>query len=307
MVVHVERVLLGSPLQAVFRWRAGNRLAVLAYHAVDDEDSFSRHLDYVRAHCNPVSLDEVLAAIAGETRLPRHAVLITFDDADRTVLDRAVPLVRERGLPAVAFVVTGHLDGRQPFWWAEVEHLVRAGATASGFEGLGSSELVRRMKLVPEERRRSVLAELRRTSPGPTPDHRHLRSEDLGVLQAAGVAIGNHTVTHPCLPRCSDEEVRKQIVKAHESIVDVTGSEPAAFAYPNGDWDPRAERILTELGYRAAFLFDHALTRPGRDPLRLSRVRTDSTVSQQRLELIVSGLHPALHRLRERVSKGSPR
>jgi peptidoglycan/xylan/chitin deacetylase (PgdA/CDA1 family) len=306
-VAPVERVLLGSPLQRLFRWRAGHRLAVLAYHAVEDEESFSRHLDFVRASCNPVSLDEVLAASAGEARLPRHAVLITFDDTDRTVVQRAVPLLRERGVPAVAFVVTGFLDSRRPFWWTEVEHQVRAGATANGFERLGAGDLVRRMKLVPEERRRSVLAELRRTSPTAAPDHPHLRSHDLGALLTAGVAIGNHTVTHPCLPRCSEEEVTKQIVKAHESIAGLTGSSPVAFAYPNGDWDLRAERILAEMGYRAGFLFDHSLTRLDRHPLRMSRVRTASTVSVRRLELIMSGLHPALHRLRVRVSKGSPR
>jgi peptidoglycan/xylan/chitin deacetylase (PgdA/CDA1 family) len=160
------------------------------------------------------------------------------------------------------------------------------------------------MKLVPEERRRRMLAELRRSFPvsAPAPVHPQLRSEELRGLQTAGVAIGNHTVTHPCLPRCSEEQMREEIARAHERISSMTGSEPVAFAYPNGDWDARAEPMLAELGYRVAFLFDHALTSPKQDPLRMSRVRTDSTVSLERLSLIVSGLHPTLHRLRSRFA-----
>jgi peptidoglycan/xylan/chitin deacetylase (PgdA/CDA1 family) len=291
-------------LQRFYGWRAERRLAVLAYHAIENEEAFSQHLDYLRTRCNPVSLDQVVAAAERKRELPRRAVLITFDDADRTVLERGLPLLRGHGFPAVAFVVTRHLDRRQPFWWTEVEHLAGAGATAEGFEGIGSADLVRRMKLVPEERRRSILADLRGTASEPAPSHPHLRSADLEALQTSGVAIGNHTASHPCLPRCSEEDVREEIARAHDTITGVTGSEPVAFAYPNGDWDPRAERVLGELGYRVAFLFDHALTRPERYPLRMSRVRTDSTVSLQRLSLIVSGLHPALHRLRSRLTRG---
>jgi peptidoglycan/xylan/chitin deacetylase (PgdA/CDA1 family) len=308
MAAGLDRVLRRSPLQAVFQARGGGRrLAVLAYHAVEDEEMFSRHLDYLAARYHPVSLDAVLAALARKAELPRRAVLITFDDADRTVLDRALPLLRARGLPAVAFVVTGQLDGNEPFWWTEVEHLVRAGGRARAFEGAGPIDIVRGLKQVPEQDRRAAIAELRASAPVSAPGHSQLRSADLRLLMEAGVSIGNHTETHPCLPRCSEEEMRREVLAAHQAIATATGAAPVAFAYPNGDWDPRAERALEGLGYRAAFLFDHALTHADGHPFRLSRVRTGSTVSLQRFALIVSGLHPALHRLRSRATRRTHR
>jgi peptidoglycan/xylan/chitin deacetylase (PgdA/CDA1 family) len=298
----MDRALLRSPLQRAFRWRASRSLGVLAYHAVEDPDTFTLHLEYVRRHCQPVSLEETLAAVAGRKGLPRHAVLLTFDDANQSVLDIGRELLSERGIPGVAFVVAGHLDGDQPFWWNEVEELVGAGGWAAGLEGLGPDEAVRRLKRVPEEHRRASVAELRATSPASASRHPHLRSEDLRDLDSAGIAIGNHTMTHPLLPRCSNAGVRTEIAEAHAALTAATGRHPRAFAYPNGDWDLRAERVLTELEYGAGFLFDHALARiPIRHPLRISRVRVGSATSIERLALVLSGVHPMVHRARSRL------
>jgi peptidoglycan/xylan/chitin deacetylase (PgdA/CDA1 family) len=134
---------------------------------------------------------------------------------------------------------------------------------------------------------------------GPPSRIPQLRSEDVRDLESAGVAIGNHTLTHPCLPRCTDDVLRQEIVQAHEKLTALLTTAPEAFAYPNGDWDPRAEACLAGLGYRSGFVFDHRISRlPLRNPLRVSRVRVNSSTSLDRFELILSGLHPVLHRLR---------
>jgi peptidoglycan/xylan/chitin deacetylase (PgdA/CDA1 family) len=128
-----------------------------------------------------------------------------------------------------------------------------------------------------------------------------LRRDELPLLEAAGVTVGNHTVTHPCLPQCDADKAVAEVQEAHRRLRDALGHEPRTFAYPNGDWDERAEKALAGAGYEAAFLFDHR-TNPAtpRHPLRISRLRVNSTTSLDRLAMIVSGLHPALHRARGR-------
>jgi peptidoglycan/xylan/chitin deacetylase (PgdA/CDA1 family) len=307
-VTRWERFLARSPVQPLFRWRASRELAVIAYHGIDDPESFARHLDKLRTRCSPVSLDEVCAAIESRAALPRRAVLITFDDADRTLVDHGLGLMTERGLPGVAFVVAGHLDGDRPFWWKEVEDLVRAGGTTTGFEGRSPLEVVGALKRIPDDRRHEAVAELRRTAKSRTTAFSQLRRADLPMLRSAGIEVGNHTMTHPILPYCSEDRMHEEITTAHEILEAVMGAAPTAFAYPNGDWDPRGERVLRELSYRAGFLFDHALVRPPvRHPLRISRVRVDSTASVERLLLILSGFHPALHHLRRRLTRGRVR
>ena len=285
----LDRLLARSPAQWAFHRRAGPRLVVLAYHAVDDPACFAAQLDHLVDAARPLPLDAVVDAVRDRRALPERAVLITFDDGARSVHDHALPLLRERGLPAVAFVVTGLLDTDEPYWWTEVEAL----ATSDG------PALVRRLKTVPDDDRLATIADLRRAASSPAPPVPNLRRQELRTLESAGIAVGNHSHTHPCLPRCRDDKIRAEVADAHAVLTDALGHAPVAFAYPNGDCDARTRQAVAACGYEVAFLFDHRVS-PAvpRDPLRVSRLRVDSTTSLDRLRTIVSGLHPAVHRLR---------
>jgi peptidoglycan/xylan/chitin deacetylase (PgdA/CDA1 family) len=295
-----DATLRRSPVQAVFRRRTANRLAVLAYHGVDDPAQLARQLDLLVARARPVDLDTVVGALHEGDPLPERAVLVTFDDGHRSVLELGLPLLRERGVPAVAFVLPGLLGTDRPFWWHETGALVDAGGLADGWQGDAAS-VVRRLKQVPDSERRAVLDALRRSATGPGARQPQLRVDELRLLEAGGVEVGNHTWDHPCLDRCTDEVVRAEVRDGHAALTDALGRAPRAFAYPNGNWDPRAEHELRGLGYRAAFLFDHRLaTVPAANPLRLSRLRVNSDTSLDRFDTVITGLHPALHHARGR-------
>jgi peptidoglycan/xylan/chitin deacetylase (PgdA/CDA1 family)/O-antigen ligase len=295
----VDAGLSRSPLQPIFQWRAERKLSVLAYHGIDQRERFEEHLAYLRGNTRPVSLSEVLEAIQGRRGLPLGAVLITFDDGDRTVLDAALPALRSAGIPGVAFVVAGLLDTNDPFWWDEVERLVRAGARLAELNGQGAEHSVRLLKRVPDEQRVHLIQDLRRQRPDVRVRRPQLRGMDLVALETGGIAVGNHTLTHPCLGRCSNGQVLDEIGEAHRILESALGHPPESFAYPDGDWDERAGDALRDLGYRAAFLFDHrASTLPVEDPLRISRLRVNAGTSMDRFRTIVSSLHPAIHRFR---------
>ena len=294
-------MLRRSPAQPLFRWRASRRLAVLAYHEVEDADRFAQHLDHVKRTMHPVSLEEVEAAASGRGGLPHRAVLVTSDDGHRSVYETALPLLRERGLPAVFYVVAGLVGTDVPFWWEEVKALARAGGAASGFDGLAPEALAKALKYVPDGQRLAALDELRRTSTAPPPPMPQLRREELRELEAGGVAVGNHTLTHPCLRYCSEEKVRHETSEAHRRLTDVLGHPPTSFAYPNGSADKRVVRALSELGYRTAFLFDHRLSEaPPPHPLQISRLVVNADAPLDRFRIIVSGLHSAVLRARGR-------
>lgn len=105
--------------------RLSMRLRILAYHAIADLSDdpvlaeygvpprlFAAQLDaLVGAGWSFVDLDTALAALAGEGSLPRRALLLSFDDAYADLLESACPIMAERGLPGVVFVVAGQLGG----------------------------------------------------------------------------------------------------------------------------------------------------------------------------------------------------
>jgi peptidoglycan/xylan/chitin deacetylase (PgdA/CDA1 family) len=295
-----DSVLANGLARPLIRLRAPRRLAVLAYHGVDDARAFERHLDYLAARLRPVTLADVERAVRGVTDLPAGSVLVTFDDGHRSVLEDGLPLLQHYRVPAVLFVVAGLVGTRQPFWWTEVEARYAAGGRLPDLAVPSGAALVGRLKTVPDASRRAALDRLRRDTPDVTMDTAQLSAEDLRRWTAAGFDVGNHTWSHPCLDQCPEAEARSEVRRAHEALTAALGAPPTTFAYPNGNLDPRVEPVLAELGYTTGFLFDHRLADVGhgRSPLRISRVRVRSDASLDRFAAIVSGLHPAIHRLR---------
>ena len=294
----LDALLRRSPAHNAFSWRASGKLAVLAYHAIEDPERFEVHADLIRRDMNALSQEEALDAIRGVRRgLPRRAVLITFDDGHRSVLDVAMPILRERGLPAVVFVVAGLLDTTSMLWTAEVASLA---AGPGGHAAAGDARrFVRSLKRMPDEERVEAIEQLRSREGVEPQSTIQLRREDLPALESAGIAVGNHTLTHPCLSRCTDAKIWHELQEAHDVITTAIGHHPTTFAYPDGDCDERVKRIVEATGYEAAFLFDHRLSpTPAPDRLAVSRIRVNSKASADRFQILVNGLHSAAHRLR---------
>jgi peptidoglycan/xylan/chitin deacetylase (PgdA/CDA1 family) len=80
-----------------------------------DAATFERHADCI-AESGAVAMTVGQLAHALRTgQGPERAVAITFDDGFATVVREALPLLRERGLPATLFCVAGHLGGLNDF------------------------------------------------------------------------------------------------------------------------------------------------------------------------------------------------
>ncbi|GAA2094212.1 hypothetical protein GCM10009759_21520 [Kitasatospora saccharophila] len=288
-----------SPAQPLFRARAAQRLAVLAYHGITDPASFGAQLDRLRRLATPVSVPDVERALAEGRPLPPRSVLVTFDDPDRTVLRHALPELVARRIPAAAFVIAELVGTEKPFWWHEAAFLARHGGRARMLPGGGSPDRVLALlKAMPDPDRRRSLAELRVSASRRPPAQEQLRPEDLLTLREAAVTIGNHTLGHPSLRRCDEATVQAEIAGAHRALTGWLGEAPSAFAYPDGGFDERADAVLRRLGYRLGFLSDHRLgPRLPAHPLRISRLQVDSTTSTRRFDTILSGLEPAVQRL----------
>jgi peptidoglycan/xylan/chitin deacetylase (PgdA/CDA1 family) len=270
-------------------------LAVLVYHRIDDParpgffgdasnvsaspERFAEQMDYVARHFDPVALEDVEAAAAGQGRLPRRAVLVTFDDGYRDVLTQALPALRARSVPATLFVATGFMGDARCFAWDGVVEMVRATRVqAAGLPWLGDRPLRTRedrasvcLDWIGEAKRHphaamevalddlaAALGVERPVVPSPGS---HLTWDEIRTLRRAGVAIGAHTVTHPIMSRVPLSLARREIVDSRQRIETELGERIGSFAFPNGrsvDFSAEHEAILREEGFALGFG-----TRPG--------------------------------------------
>lgn len=281
------RILANSPAVWLGRRRTRNRVSIIASHGVPDRAAFARLVDELASHGSFIGPNDLREWLDGGA-LPPNPILLTFDDGDRSVLDNAAPVLSDRRVPALLFVITSVLDSSTPFWWDEAAALTPDGATT-----------VRNLKAMPDDERRAALAELRSTRPDRLAQPQ-LTTPELFDLESLGWEIGNHTFDHPCLDRCSAHAARAQIVQGHDELAR-RGLRPRAFAYPNGNLDLRVEEPLRELGYDLGFLFDHRHAQAGGNPLRLSRLRLDSHAAPERARVVVSGISSAVMRARGRL------
>jgi peptidoglycan/xylan/chitin deacetylase (PgdA/CDA1 family) len=297
----LDTVLRWTPVQAVMQLRRRGLLAVITYHAVHDGAAFDHHLDVLDEVGCFVSLEDVAANATDRRPLPSRPILLTFDDGDPSVLHTAAPRLHARGIPGVVFLITDLIGTDHVLWTTEVEQLVASGGRTSINRTGDGRALVRILKRNPDRVRRQVIEELRATATGEPPRAPQLTATEVARLGQLGMAISSHTMSHPCLPQCSDDVIDREVIGSREKLADLLGQPPLALAYPNGYFDARSRSAVSRAGYVIAFCFDHRLSLiPPNDSYTISRLRMNAQASEHRVRTVVSGLHPAIHHLRGR-------
>lgn len=217
----IDRAVLAAGLVRLARQRHHDAVPVLMYHGVvaDDEpladgdwlqvrvSEFREHMAHLAENYTVCRIDEIFAQPPLPSERPR--ALITFDDGYANNLHHALPVLKEFGLPALIFLVTGHIDTQRLFWWDRL-HLACLGAAAP------DPAQVRALKQrSPRDIKSAVdayLAAKRLSAPDSAPEpYRALTLKELATLADSGlIEFGSHTHGHEILERSSSFSSRAE-------------------------------------------------------------------------------------------------
>lgn len=152
---------------------AADHATVFIYHRFGDSryPSTNTSLADFRAHLNTLRaggyavlpLAEIIEHLRGGTPLPERCVAITVDDAFRSFLRGAMPLLREYGYPATLFVNTGEMDGPDYMTWEELRQVARENVEIGSHSATHGYLLDRKPGETGTAWRRRVKAEIRRS------------------------------------------------------------------------------------------------------------------------------------------------
>lgn len=218
---------------------AGGDLLILCYHAVSDSwpavgavepaalDRQLRHL--LRRRYRPLTLSAALAADPRERRL-----VVSFDDAFDSVLERGLPVLQRLGVPATLFVPTDFAAEAAPMTWS----------TLGKWVGTPHEDELRCMSW-----------------------------DGVRRLAAGGWEIGSHTCSHPRLTSLERVEASAELVRSKQICEEELQRECATLAYPFGLHDSVTVELAGAAGYRGAVTLGERLLGPRqlRRPLELSR------------------------------------
>jgi peptidoglycan/xylan/chitin deacetylase (PgdA/CDA1 family) len=191
---------------------------VLCYHAVSERWPATLSV-------TPAQLESQLGLLArrgyrgvpfadvATGRATGKVVSVTFDDAYRSVLELALPIMSALGMPGSVYAPTSFVGRGGPMSWPGIEQWVG----------------------------------------GPHQEELTCMSwDELGRLAEAGWEVGSHTRTHPHLTELGDGELREELGGSRGDCEEALGAPCRTLAYPYGDWDERVARAAADAGYEAA-------------------------------------------------------
>jgi peptidoglycan/xylan/chitin deacetylase (PgdA/CDA1 family) len=304
---------------ALRRMLPSRGLAILRYHAICGPEgyayadpyicvtpeSFERHVAYLTSCYHVMRLEDAAEHIATGRPLPPNAVAITFDDGYADNLGAARVLAKY-GASATFYITAGCLAGDAEFWPAELRYLIAALPEArltisagpvhvevDATSELGRSAAVKRLTRAYKGHSIPVREELRnalRSAAGTVQVPRVMLTwDEVREMQALGMTIGSHTMTHPNLPNAGLDAARRELVESKARLEQEIDRAVTMFSYPNGGADryctPDVKRVVAEVGYAAASTSRNAFASAASDLFALERIEVE-----ERLEDLIFAL-----------------
>ena len=114
---------------------------ILEYHQVTDEPldpvyeiynvppaEFAAQLDYLKAEgFTTITLQEYMRVVHGKWTLPEKPIVLTFDDGYADNYKEMLPILEERGMTAVVYVITNELGKKNYLKLDELKDMQRRG------------------------------------------------------------------------------------------------------------------------------------------------------------------------------------
>jgi peptidoglycan/xylan/chitin deacetylase (PgdA/CDA1 family) len=142
-----------------------------------------------------------------------NVVAVTFDDAYRSVIELALPILERHAMPATVFAPTDFIGAQRSMCWPGIDRWLG-----------GPHE----HELLP------------------------MSWAQLQELLAAGWEIGSHTASHPHLTQLDAAQLADELARSKRACEDHLDRPCTSLAYPYGDVDARVVAATARAGYESA-------------------------------------------------------
>jgi peptidoglycan/xylan/chitin deacetylase (PgdA/CDA1 family) len=251
------------------------------------DETFRALLEHLQRRYQVVPLEEALKSRRTMRNWRKPLCVITFDDGWRDNYTTAFPLLKEFGIPATIFLVTGLVGTHEVFWVERLRKKFQSlpehtpipaeftTALAPSGRDVTLEGLIERLKHMPAAERRRILDQILPPATEGTltgNGDEMLTWGEAIEMSRHGIEFGSHTVTHPLLTYERDKEVSDELVTSRQALGEKLGKEVKTFAYPNGDWNDRVRKLVEDAGYELAFTTQGGWYLAGKDCYTIPRI-----------------------------------
>ena len=96
--------------------------------------------------------------------------------------------------------------------------------------------------------------------------------DQLKEMEANGITVESHTMTHPKLEELPDDEIRSELLNSKTLLEENLGHPIEFLAYPTGTYNLHIAGIAEDIGYKGAFTIKYGIVDCGSNFFALERV-----------------------------------
>jgi peptidoglycan/xylan/chitin deacetylase (PgdA/CDA1 family) len=227
---------------------------------------------YLKKNYSLIRLEDLLDNYnAGTWIFPKKSLVISFDDG-LTGNYALLPVIKKLDIPVTIFLCAGIINTKRHFW----------------FPPRHPDYTFAELKQMSNQSRLAALKETGFTPETEFEGRQALTKNEIEEM-APFVNFQSHTIFHPFLPSCTDEEAENEIAGSKHLLEEEYCLKITAFSYPNGDFSPRDLELCKKAGYLCAITLIPGYNTPFTDHFQLKRVSANDTESIYELAVKASG------------------
>ncbi len=302
----ILRCLSLIALPSLFRKIYQDHVVVLMYHGIMPDDvvvaegdvlqvrasDFRQQMGFLKKHFEICTLHDAYSRLGEPGSKPR--AVVTFDDGYANNYLTAFPILKELGIPATIFLVTGKIGTDKVFWWDRL-HLATRGTVPVGVEFTATLKRVRPQAVEDQVdgylRRLGLVVDNEQTN-----YYRVLHRDEISEMATSGlIEFGCHNHDHEPLNTLHWQEIEATL-KHSTAYLEALVGPVRYFAAPYGEYDNYTFPSLRLFNFELALSTEEGLLSSTSDRFRIPRLGVERDASLDEFACLTSGLIFWLHR-----------
>ena len=270
----IFRIIRLSGLPFLFREiLQKNKISVLMFHDISKEIA-EQTFNYLSKKYNIIHLNDFIEAIdkRDKNKIPKKALIITFDDGHIRNYE-ILPVVKKYNIPVTIFLCASIINTNRHFWFKFKNQLISISI----------------LKNKSNKEKLDILSKMGFEKDKEFDKPQALQKSHIDEMKNY-VNMQSHTLYHPCLPKCDNDEARTEIFNSKEILERDYKLKINAISYPNGDYSERDILLAKEAGYKCGITVDFGFNTIKSDVFRLKRLSVNDTDDINELIVKASGV-----------------
>jgi peptidoglycan/xylan/chitin deacetylase (PgdA/CDA1 family) len=196
----------------------------------------------IKQGVNFISTEQLLGYFTTQSEIPMSSVVLTVDDGWRDNKENLIATANQYKVPVTIFITTEPVLKQKPYWWTFNQQINEDGIGFMKTSKLKTWTNIERITYLNGYGYSNAFS-------NEAMDENDVKEAD----RSKYVFIESHTVSHPILTKCSDEEAEDEIRISKKQLEEILGRKIKGFAYPNGSYGEREIALLKKHGYQYGY------------------------------------------------------